>query len=87
MEICILLNVNGDNPTHNPDTVTNDDRQLQNRTVLDENRHLPDSASSDVSRISFRGGGFKIFLKKWEYFNLHGAKLGGFGGMLPRENF
>ena len=42
------------------------------------------------------GGGFKIFLEKWG--NLHGAKrhaargeathlLGGFGGMLPRENF
>ena len=51
--------------------------------------------SSGVSRISFRGG-FKIFLEKWG--NLHGAKrhaargeatclLGGFGGMLPRENF
>ena len=50
---------------------------------------------SGVSRISFRGG-FKIFLEKWG--NLHGAKrqaargeatrlLGGFGGMLPRENF
>ena len=50
---------------------------------------------SGVSRISFRGG-FKIFLEKWGY--LHGAKrhaargeatrlLGGFGGMLPRENF
>ena len=41
------------------------------------------------------GGGFKIFLEMWGY--LHGAKrhaareatrlLGGFGGMLPRENF
>ena len=42
------------------------------------------------------GGGFKIVLEKWGY--LHGAKrhaargeatrlLGGFGGMLPRENF
>ena len=42
------------------------------------------------------GGGFKNFLEKWGY--LHGAKrhaargeatrlLGGFGGMLPRENF
>ena len=41
-------------------------------------------------------GGFKIFLEKWGY--LHGALrhaargkatrlLGGFGGMLPRENF
>ena len=51
--------------------------------------------TSGVSRISFRGG-FKIFLEKWG--NLHGAKrhaargeatrlLGGFGGMLPRENF
>ena len=51
--------------------------------------------TSGVSRISFRGG-FKIFLEKWRY--LHGAKrhaargeatrlLGGFGGMLPRENF
>ena len=50
---------------------------------------------SGVSRISFRGG-FKIILEKWG--NLHGAKrhaargeatrlLGGFGGMLPRENF
>ena len=50
---------------------------------------------SGVSRISFRGG-FKNFLEKWG--NLHGAKrhaargeatrlLGGFGGMLPRENF
>ena len=50
---------------------------------------------SGVSRISFRGG-FKIFLEKWGY--LHSAKrhaargeatrlLGGFGGMLPRENF
>ena len=50
---------------------------------------------SGVSRISFRGG-FKIFLEKGG--NLHGAKrhaargeatrlLGGFGGMLPRENF
>ena len=50
---------------------------------------------SGVSRISFRGG-FKIFLEKLGY--LHGAKrhaargeatrlLGGFGGMLPRENF
>ena len=50
---------------------------------------------SDVSRISFRGG-FKIFLEKWGY--LHGAKryaargeatrlLGGFGGIIPRENF
>ena len=49
---------------------------------------------SGVSRILFRGG-FKIFLEKWG--NLHGAKLhaacgeatrllGGFGGMLPREN-
>ena len=45
--------------------------------------------ASGVSRISFRGGGgFKIFLEKWGY--LHGATwrlLGGFGGMLPRENF
>ena len=51
---------------------------------------------SGVSRFSFRGGGFKIFLEKWGY--LHGAKrhaprgqatrlLGGFGCMLPRENF
>ena len=33
-----LLNVNGDNPTHDPDTFTNDDRQpLPDRTVLDEN--------------------------------------------------
>ena len=51
--------------------------------------------NSGVSRISFRGG-FKFFLEKWGY--LHGAKrhaargeatrlLGGFGGMLPRENF
>ena len=41
-----LLNENGDNPTHDPDTVTNDDRQLlPDRTVLDENRHLPDSTS------------------------------------------
>ena len=51
--------------------------------------------SSGVSRISFRGG-FKNFWEKWG--NLHGAKrhaargeatrlLGGFGGMLPRENF
>ena len=50
---------------------------------------------SGISRISFRGG-LKIFLEKWGY--LHGAKrhaargeatrlLGGFGGMLPRENF
>ena len=50
---------------------------------------------SGVSRISFRGG-FKIFLEKCGY--LHGASrhatrgfatrlLGGFGGMLPRENF
>ena len=31
------------------------------------------------------GGGFKIFLEKWGY--LHGAKLGGFEGMLPREKF
>ena len=42
------------------------------------------------------GGGFKIFLEKWGY--LHVAKrhaergeatrlLGGFRGMLPRENF
>ena len=42
------------------------------------------------------GGGFKIFLEKWGY--LHGASrhaargfatrlLGGFGGMLLRENF
>ena len=44
---------------------------------------------SGVSRISFRGvGGFKIFLEKWGY--LHGEVtrlLGGFGGMIPRENF
>ena len=44
----------------------------------------------------FGGGGFKIFREKCGY--LHGAKrhaargeatrlLGGFGGMLPRENF
>ena len=57
-------------------------------------RILSMSTSSGVSRISFRGG-FKIFLEKWG--NLHGAKrhaargeatrlLGGFGGMLPREN-
>ena len=50
--------------------------------------------SSGVSRISFRGGS-NFFLVKWGY--LHGAKrhaargeatrlLGGFGGMLPREN-
>ena len=49
---------------------------------------------SGVSRISFRVG-FKIFLEKCGY--LHGASrhaargeatrlLGGFGGMLPREN-
>ena len=34
------------------------------------------------------GGGFKIFLEKWGY--LHGEAtrlLGGFWGMLPRENF
>ena len=51
--------------------------------------------SSGVSKFHF-GGGFKIFLEKLGY--LHGAKshaargeatrlLGGFGGMLPRENF
>ena len=51
--------------------------------------------SSGVSRISFRRG-VQIFLEKRG--NLHGAKrhatrgeatrlLGGFGGMLPRENF
>ena len=44
----------------------------------------------------FGGGGGQIFLDKWGY--LHGAKrhaargeatrlLGGFGGLLPRENF
>ena len=50
-----------------------------------------------VAYLGFHfGGGFKIFLEKWGY--LHGAKrhaargeatrlLGGFGGMLPRENF
>ena len=54
------------------------------------------SLDSGVSRILFRGG-FKIFLEKWGYL-MHGAKrhaargeatrlLGGFGGMLPRENF
>ena len=45
--------------------------------------------TSGVSRISFRGGGggFRMFLEKWGY--LHGATrfLGGFGSMLPRENF
>ena len=44
---------------------------------------------SGVSRISFRGGGFKIFLKKWGY--LHGAKrhafVRGVRGHAPRENF
>ena len=42
---------------------------------------------SGVSRISFRGR-FKIFLEKCGY--LHGEAtrlLGGFGGMLPQENF
>ena len=50
--------------------------------------------TSGVSRISFRG--LKTFLEKWGY--LHGVKrqaargeatrlLGGFVGMLPRENF
>ena len=54
------------------------------------------TTTSGVSRISFRGGGFKLFLEKWGY--LHGAKrhaargeatrlLGGFGGMLPRKKF
>ena len=50
-----------------------------------------------VAYLGFHfGGGFKIFLEKWGY--LHGAKrhaargeatrlLGGFGGMLPQENF
>ena len=50
-----------------------------------------------VAYLGFHfGGGFKFFLEKWGY--LHGAKrhaargeatrlLGGFGGMLPRENF
>ena len=49
-----------------------------------------------ISRLSFRGGGVQIFLEKWGY--LHGASrhaargeatrlLGGFGGMLPQENF
>ena len=50
-----------------------------------------------VAYLGFHfGGGFKIVLEKWGY--LHGAKrhaargeatrlLGGFGGMLPRENF
>ena len=54
--------------------------------------------TSGVSRISFRGGEgwYKIVLEKWGY--LHGVKhhaargkatrlLGGFGGMLHRENF
>ena len=48
---------------------------------------------SGVSRISFRGG-FKFFLEKWGYLHAwHAARgeatrlLGGFGGMLPRENF
>ena len=50
--------------------------------------------SSGVSRISFRGGGFKIFLEKLGY--LHGAKrhaargegtrlLGGFGACSPEK--
>ena len=54
------------------------------------------NVDSGVSRISFRGGGFKIFLEKWGY--LHGASrlaargkatrlLGGFGGMLPEKIF
>ena len=52
---------------------------------------------SGVSRISFRGG-FKFFFLKSGGICMHGAKqhaargeatrlLGGFGGMLPRENF
>ena len=52
-----------------------------------------------VSRISFRGGGGvqNIYLEKWGYLRdakHHAARseattrlLGGFGGMLPRENF
>ena len=45
-------------------------------------------AASGVSRISFRGEGSKFFWKSGG--NLHGEAtrlLGGFGGMLPRENF
>ena len=38
---------------------------------------------SGVSRISFRGGGSKFF---WKSGGICMA-LGGFGGMLPRENF
>ena len=69
---------------------------LHNENIVDLNILTSKSVwHSGVSRISFRGG-FKIFLEKWGY--LHGAKrhaargeamrlLGGFGGMLPRENF
>ena len=64
-------------------------------SILANQQYHMYTVRSGVSRISFRGG-FKIFLEKWG--NLHGAKrhaargeatrlLGGFGGMLPRENF
>ena len=55
------------------------------------------SGKSTVAYLGFHfGGGSKFFWEKWGY--LHGAKrhaargeatrlLGGFGGMLPRENF
>ena len=47
------------------------------------------TAVQSVAYLGFHfGGGFKIFLEKWG--NLHGEAtrlLGGFGGMLPRENF
>ena len=53
---------------------------------------------SCVSRISFRGGGGSKFFWKSGSICIYGAKrhvvrgeatrlLGGFGGMLPRENF
>ena len=74
-------------------TISNDIGSLPFSHVND--RIMASIVDSGVSRISFRGG-FKIFLEKWGY--LHGAKrhaargeatrlLGGFGGMLPRENF
>ena len=56
--------------------------------------HISDVCTnhSGVSRILFRGG-LKIFLEKWGFCMAPRARgeatrlLGGFGGMLPQENF
>ena len=52
-------------------------------------RVLRSASQNPVACLGFHfgvgGGGFKIFLEKWGH--LHGARGGGFGGMLPQENF